>query len=118
MSKKYSTEELVESVEKVYLERMGFFERLIGSYPERNAQYDNRDAIIARLKAADKLYEILKKTASWYERRIAQSERQEKQNRGRFNSLADACAFDAKNYRIQLEEARKAIAEYERKEEK
>jgi hypothetical protein len=60
MSEKYSTDELVESVEKAYLERMDFFERLIGSYPERNAQYDKRDAIIARLRAADRLCEAAK----------------------------------------------------------
>jgi Asp/Glu/hydantoin racemase len=91
MSEKYSTDELVESVEKAYLERMDFFERLIGSYPERNAQYDKRDAIIARLRAADRLCEAAKHP--------------------NFDSGIIFCESDPG-----LKKLRKAIAEYEGKE--
>jgi len=61
MSEKYSTDELEKSIEETYLERMDLFERFIGSYPQRNAQYDRRDAIIARLRAADKLVKALER---------------------------------------------------------
>jgi len=60
MSEKYSTDELVKSIEETYLERMDLFERFIGSCPQRNAQYDRRDAIIARLRAADGLLDVAK----------------------------------------------------------
>jgi hypothetical protein len=91
MSEKYSTDELVESVEKAYLERMDFFERLIGSYPERNAQYDKRDAIIARLRAADRLCEAAKKALPHLMQLYA----------------------DIEGKRPRGEHVRKAIAEYE-----
>jgi len=70
--------------------------------------------IIARLRAADKLCMIMNKIANWLERQIALTERLEKVNRGTFDSLADSCVLDEKTYRAQLEEVRKAIADYEK----
>ena len=67
----------------------------------------------ARLRAADKLCMIMNKIANWLERQIALTERLEKVNRGTFDSLADSCVLDEKTYRAQLEEVRKAIADYE-----
>jgi len=72
-----------------------------------------REEYDARLRAADKLCMIMNKIANWLERQIALTERLEKVNRGTFDSLADSCVLDEKTYRAQLEEVRKAIADYE-----
>ena len=47
----------------------------------------------------------------WLERLATQADAQEKQNRGQFTSLADACAADAKNYRMTADNLRRTLAE-------
>lgn len=106
MSEKYSTDELVRFIAESEIDITD--DRLRG-LSENIVCF----AIIARLRAADRLCETMKKTANWYKLLIAKCERDEKRYRGTFNSLADAELHDAKNYKIQLEEACKAIAEYE-----
>lgn len=67
------------------------------------AAMDWATAEISRMRAA------LEKTIAWLGKLAEQSEQQERQNRGRFNSLADACAADAKNYRATANGLRKAL---------
>ena len=50
------------------------------------------------------------KIEKWLTKLIDQSEAQEKANRGRFNSLADASKADAANFKVIREQARKALA--------
>jgi len=99
MSEKYSTDELVKSIEETYLERMDLFERFIGGYLQRNTQYDRRDAIIARLRAADTLYEAANPIV------------------GEISNFADNDLTEYQVIRFKdLVRLRKAIAEYEGKE--
>lgn len=60
--------------------------------------------------ATDRLREVASKTASWLRRLEVQAQRQEKSNRGRFDSLADSCAADAKNYAAVASDLERALA--------
>lgn len=79
---------------------------------------------VARLMAKDTLFlmdanaallAFTKKSAAWLKRRIAKCEADAKRYRagGVGFSLADACDYDARNYRVQLLEAKAAIAKAE-----
>lgn len=57
----------------------------------------------------DALVAFTSKSAAWLERRMEQAEAQAQRQRDRLPALAEAAAFDAKNYRIQLAEARAAL---------
>lgn len=72
-----------------------------------------RDAHNALFNSHHKLAEFARKTVEWLDRVAAQSEAQEKANRGRFGSLADACKNDAANYREIAKKGRDALAEAE-----
>lgn len=76
----------------------------LGNRPTR-AEVSEMHAEIARLRTA------LSKVITWVDGLAAQSSAQEKQNRGRFDSLADACAADAKNYRATARNLRSVLNE-------
>jgi hypothetical protein len=57
----------------------------------------------------NRLRGALQKVILWLERLAKQSDSQEQSNRGRFDSLADANAADAKNYRTTADSLRKAL---------
>ena len=71
------------------------------------------DAGDLQLQAAEiiRLRTVIQRVIGWIDSLAAQSEAQEKQNRGRFNSLADACAADAKNYRATANNLRRELSE-------
>lgn len=56
------------------------------------------------------LVAFVSKTAAWFERLAKQHEREAETYRGRFDTLADACRHDAKNYRAVLADAKAALA--------
>lgn len=56
-----------------------------------------------------RLRTALNKTIAWLDRLATQSDAQAKNNRGRFDSLADACAADAKNYRATAADLRSVV---------
>ena len=62
---------------------------------------------IDRLRAENKeLLKWVSRMHSWLLQQAVHSEDQANCNRGRFNSLADACVADAKNYRAMATDAR------------
>jgi hypothetical protein len=65
------------------------------------------------MQAADGLAKTSRKVVAWLKRLESQSLSQEQANRGRFNSLADACKSDAHNYRSTAGDIQKAIDAYE-----
>ena len=81
----------------------------VNGYTKETAEA-NAAFIVRACNNHDALVSFARKNADWLKKLIKQSEAQEKQNRGRFNSLADACLHDAKMYHVQLAEAEAAIA--------
>lgn len=52
---------------------------------------------------------VLRKQADWLDELVLQLDQQVRDNRGRFDSLADACQHDATQYRIASRDARAAL---------
>lgn len=57
----------------------------------------------------EELVEKINKVAAWLDGLAKQADREEQQNRGRFDHLADACRADAKNYRSTAADMRKPL---------
>ena len=61
-------------------------------------------------KLIKEFVEVANKTVDWLERLSKRSGEMEKENRGRFDSLADACKHDLKNYRAVIKDFRNVLA--------
>ena len=61
------------------------------------------------MSGQESLVDFVEKITAWCERSAKRSAEQVKQNRGRFESLADACEADRKNYAAMAEHGRKAL---------
>ena len=67
--------------------------------------------LIDRATGLPELLAYVNKTADWLERRIKHAE--ETAATSGFSTLTDACHTDAANYKVQLKEARAALAKHE-----
>lgn len=67
----------------------------------------NDRAVLERENA--RLRDALQRVILWLEKLAKQSDSQERSNRGKFDSLADANNADAKNYRATANNLRKAL---------
>jgi hypothetical protein len=59
---------------------------------------------------SDELIKWSAKTIEWLSRLSRQADETERQNRGRFDGLADAAKADAANYRAVIRDGQRAIA--------
>lgn len=68
---------------------------------------------VEREQVAERLAEKARKVVAWMRRLEAQATAQEKANRGRFNSLADANKGDASNYRAVAQDIQQVLDEWD-----
>jgi len=67
--------------------------------------------VAAKDENKEKILAFAERITEWLERSAAMSKQQAAQNRGRFDSLADACEADARNYLAMAKQGREAIAD-------
>lgn len=85
-----------------------------GAFWWRKHLRDYNDTVTAGMEAAERMATKLDQVARWLRSQEARSVAEAKTYVGRFDSLADACNADAKNYGATAKDVEKALQEWRR----